>query len=95
MDESMDMDVDRTPSPEPSSRSMEIHLGQEIITIDLGSSLDPNPDTVLEVLLEGQCKVWYWTKLAGEYWRRGLFDSAEKLAKEGVECNAFRLFCHR
>ncbi|KIJ50411.1 hypothetical protein M422DRAFT_159950 [Sphaerobolus stellatus SS14] len=77
--------MDRTPSPGPPSRSMEIHLNQEIITIDLGGSLDPNPDAVLEVLLEGQCRVWQWTKLAGEYWRRGLFDSAEKLALAGID----------
>jgi RNA polymerase-associated protein CTR9 len=93
MDESMDMDMDmeRTPSPGPPARSMDIHLGQEIVTIDLGDALDPNPDAVLEVLVEGQCKVWYWTKLAGEYWRKGLFDSAELLAKSGVNCKVFIL----
>jgi hypothetical protein len=85
MDEPMDME--RTPSPGPPGRSIDIELGsaQEVITIDL-DGLDPNPDDVLELLKEGNCKVWMWTKLAGEYWRRGWLDAAEKLALAGVEC---------
>lgn len=83
MDDAMDME--RTPSPAPPTRFLEIHLPQEIVTIDLGGSLDPNPEAVLDVLIEGNCKVWIWTKLAGEYWRRGLLDAAERLAMSGVE----------
>lgn len=78
--------MERTPSPAPPTRSLEIHLPQEIVTIDLGGSLDPNPEAVLDVLIEGNCKVWVWTKLAGEYWRRGLLDAAERLGTSGVEC---------
>ncbi|KAF8585877.1 RNA polymerase II-associated protein [Ramaria rubella] len=84
MDEPMDME--RTPSPAPPGRSIDIELGgaQEVISIDL-DGLDPNPDDVLDLLKEGNCKVWMWTKLAGEYWRRGWLDAAEKLALAGVD----------
>ncbi|CDO69163.1 hypothetical protein BN946_scf185042.g65 [Trametes cinnabarina] len=70
-----------TPSPPPPGRSIDIELGgQEVITIEL-DNLDPNPDDLLEVLKEAQCKVWIWTRLAAEYWRRGLLDAAEKIAQ--------------
>jgi len=66
-------------------RSIDIELGgQEVITIDL-ENLDPNPEDVLDLLKEGQCKVWVWTKLAGEYWRRGYLDAAERIARSAVE----------
>jgi hypothetical protein len=69
-----------------SGRSVDIELGgQEVITIDL-DNLDPNPDDVLDLLKDGQCKVWVWTKLAGEYWRRGYLEAAEKIARSAVEC---------
>ncbi|KAJ7582968.1 RNA polymerase II-associated protein [Mycena floridula] len=63
-----------------SGRSIDIEVGsQEIITIDL-DNLDPNPDDVVELLKDGQCKPVVWTKLAAEYWRRGYLDAAEKIA---------------
>lgn len=68
------------------SRTVDIELGgQEVISIDL-DNLDPNPDDVLDLLKEGQCKVWVWTKLAGEYWRRGHLDAAERIAQAAIEC---------
>lgn len=67
-------------------RSIDIELGgQEVITIDL-DNLDPNPEDVLDLLKDGQCKIWVWTKLAGEYWRRGYLDAAERIAFTAVEC---------
>ncbi|KAG1889868.1 hypothetical protein F4604DRAFT_1707232 [Suillus subluteus] len=49
-----------------SGRSIDIELGgQEVITIDL-DNLDPNPEDVLDLLKEGQCRVSVWTKLG---WR--------------------------
>ena len=76
----------------PSGRSVDIELGgQEVITIDL-DNLDPNPDDVLDLLKDGQCKVWVWTKLAGEYWRRGYLEAAEKIARSAVECKQDRIF---
>ncbi|TBU31622.1 RNA polymerase II-associated protein [Dichomitus squalens] len=73
-----------TSSP-PPGRTIDIELGgQEVITVEL-DSLDPNPDDLLEVLKEGQCKVWIWTRLAAEYWRRGLLDAAEKIAKTALQ----------
>ncbi|KAH7878549.1 uncharacterized protein C8R40DRAFT_1066987 [Lentinula edodes] len=52
-------------------RSIDIELGShEVITIDL-DNLDSNPEDVLELLRDGQCRVWVWTKLTGEYWRSG------------------------
>jgi RNA polymerase-associated protein CTR9 len=70
-------------------RSIEIALGtQEVITIDL-DDLDPNPGDVLDLLKEGNCKIWLWTKLAGEYWRRGYLEAAEKIANAAIECAWF------
>ncbi|KAL0956914.1 hypothetical protein HGRIS_003018 [Hohenbuehelia grisea] len=66
-------------------RSVDIELGgQEVITIDL-DNLDPNPEDVLDLLKEGQCKVWVWTKLAGEYWRRGYLEAAERISKAAID----------
>ena len=66
----------------PTGRSVDIELGgQEVITIDL-DNLDPNPEDVLDLLKDGQCKIWVWTKLAGEYWRRGYLEAAEKIGNE-------------
>lgn len=83
----------RSPSPSPSSgRSIDIELGShEVITIEL-DSLDPNPDDLLELLREGQCKVWIWTRLASEYWRRGYVDQAERIARTAIECECTRIF---
>lgn len=70
-------------------RTIDIELGgQEVITIDLDESLDPNPEDILELLRDPQCKckVWVWTKLASEYWRRGFLEAAEKIAYAAVEC---------
>lgn len=69
-----------------SGRSIDIELGgQEVITIDL-DNLDPSPDDVLDLLKEGQCRVSVWTKLAGEYWRRGYLSAAERIAHSAIEC---------
>lgn len=71
-------------------RSIDIELGgQEVINIEL-DSLDANADDVVEVLKEGRPKVGVWTRLAGEYLRRGHLDAAEKIAKDAVECVCFR-----
>jgi RNA polymerase-associated protein CTR9 len=75
--------MDDVPS---TGRSVDIELGgQEVITIDL-DNLDPNPEDVLDLLKEGQCTVYVWTKLAGEYWRRGYLEAAEKIAHCAIEC---------
>ncbi|KAH7920613.1 TPR-like protein [Leucogyrophana mollusca] len=66
-------------------RSIDIELGgQEVITIDL-DNLDPNPEDVLDLLKEGQCRVSVWTRLAGEYWRRGYLAAAERIAQAAIE----------
>ncbi|KAL4073760.1 hypothetical protein V8B97DRAFT_1238806 [Scleroderma yunnanense] len=68
-----------------SGRSIDIELGgQEVITIDLGD-LDPNPEDVLDLLKEGQCKVSVWTRLASEYWRRDYLTAAETIARAAIE----------
>lgn len=67
-------------------RSIDIELGgQEVINIEL-DTLDANADDVVEVLKEGRPKVSVWTRLAGEYLRRGHLDAAEKIAKDAVAC---------
>ncbi|KAF9232678.1 hypothetical protein BU15DRAFT_80981 [Melanogaster broomeanus] len=68
-----------------NGRSIDIELGgQEVITIDL-VDLDPNPDDVLDLLRDGQCKVSVWGRLAGEYWRRGYLTAAERIAHAAIE----------
>lgn len=78
-----------TRSPSPSAgRTLDIELsGQEVIAVDL-DNLDANPDDLLEVLRESQSKVWVWTKLATEYWRKGNLDAAEKLARGAEDCTS-------
>lgn len=72
-----------------AGRSIDIELGgQEVITIDL-DNLDPNPEDVLDLLKDGRCAIWVWTKLAGEYWRRGYLQAAEKIALTAIECEFF------
>jgi RNA polymerase-associated protein CTR9 len=82
--------VDLFPWNSAPGRSIDIELGgQEVINIEL-DNLDSNADDVLEVLKEGQPKVAYWTRLAGEYMRRGYLDAAEKIAWSAIE-SAFAL----
>lgn len=89
-DSQQGMDYTRSPSPPAAGRSVDIELGgQEVITIDL-DNLDPSPEDVLDLLKEGQCKVWVWTKLAGEYWRRGYLGAAEKIAQQAIDCELSR-----
>jgi RNA polymerase-associated protein CTR9 len=77
--------VDLHPWNSAPGRSIDIELGgQEVINIEL-DTLDSNADDVLEVLKEGQPKVAYWTRLAGEYMRRGHLDAAEKIALSAIE----------
>jgi len=71
-----------------SGRTVDIDLGTaEVITIDL-DNLDPNPDDVLDLLKDGQCKDWVWSKLAGEYWRKGYLEGAERIALTAIECES-------
>jgi RNA polymerase-associated protein CTR9 len=66
-------------------RSIDIELGgQEVINIEL-DSLDANADDVVEVLREGQPRVGFWTRLAGEYLQTGNIDAAEKIALAAVD----------
>ncbi|KAI0275622.1 hypothetical protein BGY98DRAFT_991571 [Russula aff. rugulosa BPL654] len=77
--------ADLLPWNSAPGRSIDIELGgQEVINIEL-DTLDSNADDVLEVLKEGQPKVAYWTRLAGEYMRRGHLDAAEKIALSATE----------
>jgi hypothetical protein len=77
--------ADLLPWNSAPGRSIDIELGgQEVINIEL-DTLDANADDVLEVLKEGQPKVAYWTRLAGEYMRRGHLDAAEKIALSAIE----------
>lgn len=77
--------ADLLPWNSAPGRSIDIELGgQEVINIEL-DTLDSNADDVLEVLKEGQPKVAYWTRLAGEYMRRGYLDAAEKIALSAIE----------
>ena len=66
-------------------RSIDLELGgQEVVTVEL-DELDPNADDIIDVLKEGQAKVAYWTRLAGEYLQNGNVDAAEKICVTAVE----------
>lgn len=81
--------VDMDDATVSSGRSIDIELGgQEVITIDLGD-LDPNPEDVLDLLKEGECKVSVWTRLASEYWRRDYLAAAETIARAAIECMCY------
>ena len=85
--------ADLLPWNSAPGRSIDIELGgQEVINIEL-DNLDSNADDVLEVLKEGQPKVAYWTRLAGEYMRRGHLDAAEKIALSAIDSTLNHLYC--
>lgn len=84
--------ADLLPWNSAPGRSIDIELGgQEVINIEL-DNLDSNADDVLEVLKEGQPKVAYWTRLAGEYMRRGHLDAAEKIALSAIDSTLKHLY---
>jgi RNA polymerase-associated protein CTR9 len=67
-------------------RQFDIPLGDsETITLDL-NELDPDPTDLLGALEEARCPVWVWTKLAGEYWRSGDLEVAERIGQTAREC---------
>lgn len=82
----MNGDPARSPSPSAPGRTIDIELGQhEVITVEL-DKLDADPSDLIDLLTEGQCKVSIWTRLAVEYWRKGMLDAGEKIARAGKEC---------
>lgn len=82
----MNGDSARSPSPSAPGRTIDIELGQhEVITVEL-DKLDTDSSDLIDLLTEGQCKVSIWTRLAVEYWRKGMIDAAEKIAQAGREC---------
>jgi RNA polymerase-associated protein CTR9 len=86
-------DMSRSPTPPPPARPYDIALGPaEVITVDL-DNLDNNPEDLIDLLKDGKPKVGVWTKLAGEYWRKGLLSAAEDIARAGVE-SACHLYFH-
>ena len=75
------MDDYGTPPPAATNRSIDVELsGQEIVALDL-DTLDPDPQDYIDLLLEakGNATVSMWARLACEYWKNGLLDSAEKV----------------
>lgn len=82
----MEVDGDEYGTPPPfSGRSIDIELGgQEIVTIEL-DNLDNNPGDFIELLIEANSEASVWTKLACEYWKKGLLDAAEEIASEAVK----------
>ena len=79
------MDIDSYPDGEMPGRSMDIELGgQEVITIEL-DNLDPNPEDIVDLLKEAQCKASVWNKLACEYWKKGYLDAATSIAEAAIE----------
>ena len=75
------MDDYGTPPPAATNRSIDVELsGQEIVALDL-DTLDPDPQDYIDLLLEAKrnATVSMWARLACEYWKNGLLDSAEKV----------------
>ena len=70
-----------TPPPPGTNRSIDVELdGQEIVALDL-DTLDTDPQDYIDLLLEakGGATVSMWARLACEYWKNGLLESAEKV----------------
>lgn len=81
----MDVEDYGTPPPAPN-RSIDVELsGQEIVAIDL-DTLDPDPQDYIDLLLEakGNATVSMWTRLAAEYCKLELYESAEKCLETAV-----------
>ena len=81
----MEGDDYSSPAPAPN-RSIDVELsGQEIVAIDL-DTLDADPQDYIDLLLEakGNATVSMWTRLACEYCKIGLYESAEKVLESAV-----------
>ncbi|KZV99295.1 TPR-like protein [Exidia glandulosa HHB12029] len=53
------------------SRTLDIQVGPELVSIDLDSLETEQPDAYVELLKEANSSVGVWTRLAAEYWRKG------------------------
>jgi RNA polymerase-associated protein CTR9 len=71
-------------SDSQAGKTIEIDLVNEVVTIEL-DDLEADASNIILLLQDSDCKVWVWTKLAGEYWRRGYPDEAEKIALAAIE----------
>ncbi|THH04202.1 hypothetical protein EW145_g5695 [Phellinidium pouzarii] len=73
------------PPPSAPSRSIDVELGgQEVVTIEL-DTLDSDPRDYIDLLIEGNAKVSIWTRLACEYWKKGLLESAQQCAESAID----------
>ena len=73
-----------------SGRSLDIELGTDLVSVDL-DNLDPDPNDIIELLKEANPGVLVWTRVAGEYWRKGLKQSADLIIQTAKACT-FILF---
>ncbi|KAI5118232.1 hypothetical protein M0805_008868 [Coniferiporia weirii] len=80
----MDDEDFETLAPAPN-RSIDVELGgQEVVTIEL-DTLDSDPRDYIDLLIEGNAKVSIWTRLACEYWKKGLLEAAQNCAESAVD----------
>jgi RNA polymerase-associated protein CTR9 len=70
-----------------AGRSLDIELGADLVSVDL-DNLDPDPNDIIELLKEANSSVWVWTRVAGEYWRKGMKDGAELIVRTVKSCTS-------
>jgi hypothetical protein len=79
--------LDRAPV---AGRSLDIELGTDLVSVDL-DILDPDPNDIMDLLKEADSGVLVWTRVADEYWRKGMKEGAEMIVQTAKSC-AFILF---
>jgi RNA polymerase-associated protein CTR9 len=75
-----------------TGRSLDIELGADLVSVDL-DNLDPDPNDIIELLKEANSNVWVWTRVAGEYWRKGMKDGAEMIVRTAKTCTPLSFHC--
>lgn len=80
------MDTDAEP------RAVDIALNaNEVMTLELDSISEADPDALVEALVDGRCSGMVWCRIATEYWRQGMFSQARKLAERAEQCKCLRV----
>ncbi|KAH7100332.1 hypothetical protein BKA62DRAFT_706704 [Auriculariales sp. MPI-PUGE-AT-0066] len=71
--------------PSGTSRTLDIPLdAAETISIDLDDLVD-DPKDYVDLMKEGNAAAHFWTRLAGEYWRRRNHNAAHTICNAAIE----------
>lgn len=70
--------------PARAPRIMEIRDGEELIEVNIDDLEDAAPEEYIKLLEDTRCGASFWTRLAGEYWRRGQLDVAHMMCETAI-----------